>query len=142
MRRSLSPEAIPAGSLATQPPLIDAVIHDADGGTGTLSFIAQTLHPISQGVLPGEIRLFEIEVRVCAMNDRVAEAEPQPALAFLSNVPADDRLGTLTIQLLDGREFEIDSEVSSFRPSNDFARPGVAYTVGRGPRKGLWFAAQ
>ena len=135
----LSPESIPAGSLATQPPLIDAVIHDADGGTGTLSFIAQTLHPISQGVLPGEIRLFEIEVRG---SDIVAEAEPQPALAFLSNVPADDRLGTLTIQLLDGREFEIDSEVSSFRPSNDFARPGVAYTVGRGPRKGLWFAAQ
>jgi hypothetical protein len=135
----LAPTGTPSGSLVLAPALIDGVIHDAKGGTGTLSLILETLIPLSTGVLPGQIRLFEIELRG---SDIVAEAEPEPALAFLSDVPADERLGKLKIQLLDGREFDIDDDVSSFRPSNDFARPGIAYTVARGPRKGLWFAAQ
>jgi hypothetical protein len=135
----LGPGGEGAGVIRMTPPDFDGVLHEFDGDVGRIALLAPSLVPIADGVPPNAIREFAIQLRG---GEIASEAEPIGAIAYLHEVDAERGVGTLAVRLADGREFEIDHDVQSFRPSNDPVEPGIVYAIGDGPRRGIWFARQ
>ncbi len=128
-----------SGVIKLTPPRYDGVLRNFDGARGELALLGSEFVSVAQGVPPGAIREFGIALRG---SDISQEAETTGAIAYLHDFDATAGVGALAIRLADGRAFEIDRDVSSHRPSNDSFEPGIVYAIGKGPRRGLWFARQ
>lgn len=127
------------GVIKMTPPDFDGVLRDFDGAKGEIALLGPSLLPIASDVPPNAIREFAVQLRG---GDIAHEAEPIGAIAYLHQFDAERGVGTLAIRLADGRNFEIDRDVQSYRPSNDPVEPGLVYAIGAGPRRGIWFARQ
>lgn len=128
-----------SGVIKMTPPDFDGVLRDFDGAKGEIALLGPTLFPIASDVPPNAIREFAVQLRG---GDIAHEAEPIGAIAYLHEFDAERGVGTLVIRLADGRSFEIDHDVQSYRPSNDPVEPGIVYAIGAGARRGIWFARQ
>jgi hypothetical protein len=121
-------------------PTVDAVVHDLNRDTGTLSLIERGvgLTELARGVPIWSLGSYLTAIR----GGRLASpARATAMLSFLEDYDVDAKSGLLSVLTPRGN-MTVDENVSSLVPSSDPNRPGVLYVTRKGSTGEVWFVQQ